>query len=143
MTGAVSAARMATLHALCFDTPRPWSKAEFASLLTGPGVFTVGDDRSLAMGREVAGEVELLTLAVHPAARGKGLGRTTLDAFERVAMTRGADTAFLEVAADNPVAISLYISAGYHESGRRRGYYLPKSGVAIDALVLKKPLKAP
>jgi [ribosomal protein S18]-alanine N-acetyltransferase len=57
-------------------------------------------------------------------------------------MTLGADTAFLEVAANNPVAISLYTSAGYRESGRRRGYYLPASGVAIDALVLKKPLKA-
>jgi ribosomal-protein-alanine N-acetyltransferase len=133
---------MAALHALCFDTPRPWSEAEFASLLTGVGVFTVGDERCLAMGRAVAGEVELLTLAVHPDTRGQGLGRSTLASFERMAIQRGAVHAFLEVAADNLVAIALYTSAGYHESGRRRGYYSPKSGPAIDALVLTKPLKA-
>lgn len=133
-------AEMAALHALCFDVPRPWSEAEFASLITGTGVFTVGGDRSLAMGRAIAGEAELLTLAVHPAARGQGYGRETLAAFERTALAFGAETAFLEVAANNAVAIALYTQAGYLESGRRRGYYNLPSHSPVDALVMNKPL---
>ncbi|MHC0054773.1 GNAT family N-acetyltransferase [Actibacterium sp. D379-3] len=131
---------LADLHAACFTTPRPWGADEFRALLDSPGAFLVGDAQGFALGRVLAGEAELLTLAVHPRARRQGLGRHWLYAFESEARARDADTAFLEVAADNTAARALYRLAGYAEAGRRPGYYRPPEGPRIDALVLRKVL---
>jgi ribosomal-protein-alanine N-acetyltransferase len=131
---------LAALHAACFTTPRPWSAAEFAALGDSPGVFLCGDETGFALGRVIAGEAELLTLAVHPAARRRGLGRRWLDAFEAAARSRAAADAFLEVAADNAAALRLYQRAGYTVAGRRKAYYTPPAGPRIDALVMRKTL---
>lgn len=100
-----------------------------------------GEGPSFALGRAVAGETELLTLAVAPEARGHNLGRRALQGYEAEALVRGAEDAFLEVATDNTVAISLYRSEGYRESGRRKGYYVTPDGEKIDALVFTKRIK--
>jgi ribosomal-protein-alanine N-acetyltransferase len=87
----------------------------------------------------VAGEAELLTLAVAPPARRRGRGRALLAAFEQGARERGACEAFLEVAADNAPAVALYAGAGYSELGRRPGYYSRAAG-AVDALLMGRAL---
>ncbi|SIO40349.1 ribosomal-protein-alanine N-acetyltransferase [Rhodovulum sp. ES.010] len=134
---------LAALHALCFTYPRPWTSAEFAALLATPDTWLTGDATAFALGRAVAGEAELLALAVHPAARRRGLGRARLAGFEAGAQTRAAGEAFLEVAADNAAARALYQAAGYREAGRRPGYYAAPDGRRVDALVLRKALAAP
>ncbi len=133
---------LANLHARAFTMPRPWSADEFASLLNSPHVFVAGNNQGFVMGRVIAGEAELLTIAVDPDHRRKGLGHTTLlSEFLKLALERAADTAFLEVAADNAAALALYLSHGFTEAGRRPGYYIPPSGPTIDALVMKKALQ--
>ncbi len=130
---------LADIHAASFETPRPWSETEFAGLLSMQGVFLVtGDGPSFALGRYVAEESELLTIAVSPEARGQGLGRRMLNAYDAAARTQGARASFLEVAADNVAAISLYLSEGYSESGRRKAYYTAPDGAKIDALIFEK-----
>ncbi|WP_172330501.1 ribosomal protein S18-alanine N-acetyltransferase [Mangrovicoccus sp. HB161399] len=136
-------AEMAALHAACFVTPRPWSEAEIAGLLDGPGCFAVAGPGGFAMGRAIAGEAELLTIAVDPACRRTGLGRRLLDAFEAAARKRGADTAFLEVSAANAAARALYVAGGYAETGRRKGYYRAPDGSRIDALVMSRKFSPP
>ena len=131
---------LAALHARCFAMPRPWRTAEFAALLDQPGTFVTGDAHSFAMGRVIADEAELLTIAVPPEARGMGRGRALLGRFEAEAAARGATAAFLEVAADNAAALSLYHAAGYAQAGSRPGYYRRPDGVAVDALVLRRAL---
>lgn len=131
---------LARLHAAAFTMPRPWSAAEFRALLDSPGVFLAGDGEGFVLGRALAGEAELLTLAVHPAARRRGQGRRWLNAFEAEARARGAEEALLEVAADNAAALALYHSAGWREAGRRPRYYRPAQGPRIDALLLRKGL---
>jgi len=131
---------LARLHAACFTTPRPWSAAEFAALLDGPGVFLLTHPQGFALGRALAGEAELLTLAVDPAARRRGIGRELLAAFEAGARDQRATEAFLEVAADNAAGCALYRAAGYSEAGRRPGYYQAPDGAKIGALVLRKAL---
>lgn len=141
MSLAYSNAALAALHKDCFTMPRPWSETEFAGLLSMSGTFvTCGAGPSFAMGRVIAGEAELLTLAVDPAAQGRGYGRTALQAYEDEAKARNAEVSFLEVAVNNAAAIHLYLSHGYSESGKRRGYYAVSDGAKIDALVLSKPL---
>ncbi len=132
---------LAALHALCFDdTPRPWSAAEFAGLLARPETFLETHDDGFAVGRIAGPESELLTLAVHPEARGLGVGRVLLDLFEAAAARRGASEALLEVAETNAAALRLYAGAGYGLAGRRRGYYRPVSGPPIDGLILRRHL---
>lgn len=133
-------AALAALHARCFTTPRPWSEAEFAELLESPHAFLVTAPGGFLLGRVIAGEAELLTVAVAPESRRRGTGRALLQAFAEAARARAAETAFLEVAEDNAPARALYRAAGWAEAGRRRGYYHAPDGRAVDALILTLPM---
>ena len=132
---------MAQLHAACFEVPRPWSEGEFTDLLAMSGVFACeADADGFSMGRLLLDECELLTLAVAPRARGRGLGRRLLGDFETRAQSRGARMAFLEVSAENLPARHLYETQGYAPVGTRKGYYAEPTGRRIDALVLRRDL---
>lgn len=131
---------LARLHARCFTmAPRPWSAAEFAGLLAQPECHLSTLPKGFALGRSVAGEAELLTLAVAPEARRQGLGRRLTATFEAEAWTRGAREAFLEVAETNLPARGLYTALGWRAAGLRQGYF----GPGIDAIVLRKDLLPP
>lgn len=136
----MSPAEMAALHARCFTTPRPWSAAEFAALAADPLCFFSTTPQGLLVGRAVAGEAELLTLAVAPEARRAGAGRRLLAAFLTEAAARAAATAFLEVAEDNAAAIALYTAGGFAVTGRRPRYYRRPDGTPLDALVMARGL---
>ncbi len=137
----MTAGDLARLHARCFIVPRPWGEAEFARLLADPLAFLlVEGDAGFLLGRAVAGEAELLTLAVAPEARRRGLGQSLLARYLYQSRLRGAAYAFLEVAEDNSVARALYARAGFAEVGRRRGYFHAPDGRRIDALVMRRDL---
>jgi ribosomal-protein-alanine N-acetyltransferase len=130
---------LAGLHAQAFA--RPWDAASLQSLLAGPGVFAFAAASGFVLARAAAGEAEILTLAVIPSARGRGLGRDLMQAAAAHAVTLGARTLFLEVGADNPAALALYNGLGFTRAGSRKGYYSDShSQVGSDALVLKAAL---
>ena len=129
---------LAALHARCFSTPRPWSASEFTSLLSN--AFLLTSQQGFLLGRVVADEAELLTLAVDPVMRRQGIARGLVEDFKSQAINQGAHVAFLEVAADNSAAIALYLSSGFEQVGRRRSYYRQPDATAIDALVLRYSL---
>ena len=132
---------LASLHKRCFVTPAPWDAASFAGFLADQLAFLlVEGDAGFLLGRTVAGEAELLTIAVAPEARRRGLGRKLMARFIYHAQLRGAERTFLEVAADNPAAIALYESCGFRQAGTRRGYYRTPTGQRIAALVLARAL---
>jgi len=132
---------MAALYARAFPDARGWSAEEIEGLLAAPGGFAVTAPAGFALGRAVAGEAELLTIAVAPECRRAGRGRALLAGFEAEAAARGAEVAFLEVADDNAAARALYLVAGWKESGRRKGYYA-RPGGAVDAIILTKSFRA-
>lgn len=127
---------LAALHVRCFTLPRPWSAAEFAAMLDMGGSFLLLRDHGFLLGRAIAGEAELLTLAVAPELRRQGIAMDLLGEFTATARKGGADTAFLEVASDNLPAQALYARAGWQGCGRRKSYYAP----GVDALVLRLDL---
>jgi [ribosomal protein S18]-alanine N-acetyltransferase len=132
---------LAALHSRCFQTPPPWAAADFTGFLSNPLAFLlVEGDAGFLLGRAVAGEAEVLTLAVAPDARRRGLGRKLVARFLYQARLRGAESAFLEVSAENAPAIALYESAGFAKAGVRRGYYQTPEGQRTDALVLARAL---
>lgn len=129
--------RLEALHRAAFISERPWTAAEFAELLNGRFVHLYPHAHGFALSRTVAGESELLTLAVHPDFQGQGIGRALTK--EWLAGLRGsAQTAFLEVAADNAAATNLYTTEGFTEIGRRAGYYARKNAAAADAIVMQR-----
>ncbi|MBN2739928.1 MAG: ribosomal protein S18-alanine N-acetyltransferase [Rhodobacteraceae bacterium] len=131
---------LAHLHAACFTTPRPWSQAEFDSLLDARGVFLLTEPGGFLMGRVIADEAELLTLAVDPNRRRTGIARALVGAFHEEVKTRKAQTAFLEVAEDNTAARALYLATGWIESGRRKAYYHAPDGTPHDAIIMVLPI---
>jgi len=132
---------LAAVHAVCF--PKPWSAADFSELIVGgAAALTAPGEAGLAgllLIRAVEEEAEILTVAVHPQARGKGLGRQLIEAAARTAAVEGAQTLWLEVGVDNAVALALYAAAGFEAAGRRKAYYQHEGG-AEDALILRRVL---
>nr|WP_111302014.1 GNAT family N-acetyltransferase [Paracoccus saliphilus] len=129
---------LADLHARCFLRPAPWTTEAFAGILAGRGTFLLAEPQGFLLGRALAGEAELLTLAVAPEARRHGLGRCLVARFQDECRARDVEDAFLEVAEDNLAARQLYRSLGWLEAGIRRRYY----GPATDAVVMRLTLHA-
>ena len=71
----------------------------------------------------LAGEAELLRIAVDPARRGEGLAKALLDAAETELAALRVHALSLEVRASNAAARRLYEAAGWRESGLRGAYY--------------------
>ena len=135
-----SAADLARLHRACFETPRPWSEPDFAEMLASPFAFLCDADHGFLLGRVIADEAELLTIAVDPLHRNRGAGMALVASFLDTAKQRGATTTFLEVSAENPAAIALYAKAGFARVGLRKGYYLDPQNRKVDALVLSRQI---
>ena len=78
---------LAALHARAFagGVPRPWSAAEFAALVGEAATLIAARDGGFALGRVAGPEAELLTLAVDPDARRRGIGSALVAAFEAAA----------------------------------------------------------
>ena len=131
---------LATTHAASFSDQRPWSAAEFATLLQSPGLILCGDARSFILGRVVADEAEVLTVATRPEDRRQGLAATCLAQFVIAAKAAGATWAFLEVADDNEAAKRLYLNQEFIVTGRRPRYYTRPDSRRVDALVMQKRL---
>jgi ribosomal-protein-alanine N-acetyltransferase len=140
MTAPDRADRLAALHAVAFA--EPWGATDFAALLSQAGVFAVDEPDGFVLMRVVADEAEILTLAVRPQARGRGLGSRLVGQGATEAAAGGATRLFLEVAADNGPALALYARAGFLEAGRRPGYYARPEGRRQDALILALNLTA-
>ncbi|MGZ8371073.1 MAG: ribosomal protein S18-alanine N-acetyltransferase, partial [Caulobacteraceae bacterium] len=131
---------ISTVHAACF--PEGWSAEAFAGLIAEPGcVALIADDSAgFILVRVAADEAEIITLAVQPDARGKGLGRALLEAACDRAAALDSRTLFLEVAADNAAALALYSAAGFQPAGARPAYYARPGGSRADGLILKRAL---
>lgn len=141
---AADADALAEVHARAFDDG--WSAADIAGLLAGPGGFglavrEVDAVLGFVLARAIAGEAEILTLAVRPGARRRGVGRALVEAAAGAGAAAGAQALFLEVAADNLAAIGLYRQAGFAQVGARPAYYR-RTGAPADALVLRRDLNS-
>ncbi len=134
----------AALHATSFDTP--WGTDDFARLLEQPGTAGLAWTNPAPLGfiliRAVADEAEILTIAVMPEARRKGIATTLLDEAAAMLRSGGTHRLFLEVAADNTAALDLYVAHGFKPSGRRKGYYA-RGAARVDAILMTLMLTAP
>jgi ribosomal-protein-alanine N-acetyltransferase len=134
---------IAALHAASFH--RGWTEDEIERLLVDRSILThrVTVRRRLAgfiMSRIVAGEAEILSVAVESSYRGRGLALNLLRLHLGRLAGLGVKTVFLEVDERNEPAIRLYRRMGFYEVGRRTGYYPDGPSGASDALTLRRDL---
>jgi len=138
---AVAAAMSVMLPAFPPEYGEAWSAQQLSSMMHLPGAqLVIGRLNEQPVGfallRSIAGEAELLLLAVHPVHRGHGFGKRLLDRCMAEAEGGGAQAMFLEVRRGNP-ALHLYNKAGFIQYNVRRDYYTGSNGQRTDALSLK------
>jgi len=122
--------------------PTPWSRALFEEeigrsfshsivALAEPG----GEVLGYSVCWTVAEESHLLNIAVHPGARGRGIGRLLLRESIRLGAKSRSRSIFLEVRPGNEPALALYRREGFRFVGLRKGYY---TDTGEDALILAR-----
>lgn len=119
-----------------------WTAAQTASMLSLPGARLItgrAGDRMVGFGliRAIAGESELLLLAVAPDWCGRGFGRAILDGCIAAARALDARIMFLEVREGNRAA-HLYRTAQFEQYNSRRDYYLGADGNRRAALSFRR-----
>ncbi|HWK45386.1 MAG TPA: GNAT family N-acetyltransferase [Stellaceae bacterium] len=138
----------AVIHGESFGM-EAWNRKAIQEVLAMPTAIgrlavdpVAGDLRPLGMMliSIVAGEAELLTIAVRQAARRRGVGAALVDDFLALATARGATEAFLEVAEDNDPAFRLYSAHGFTAEGWRHDYYRRPGNRRVAARVLRRAI---
>ncbi|OOE75219.1 ribosomal protein S18-alanine N-acetyltransferase [Salinivibrio sp. ML290] len=120
----------------------PWSKTQ---LTPAQGRFDhhyalISQDAQIIgyfYARCIAGEAELLNLAVDRTFQGKGVGHQLLTLLKKTLVAAGAKTLWLEVRQSNRGARALYQKQGFELISRRAGYYSCPDGTTEDALVMR------
>ncbi|NWH09148.1 MAG: tRNA (adenosine(37)-N6)-threonylcarbamoyltransferase complex dimerization subunit type 1 TsaB [Alphaproteobacteria bacterium] len=122
-----------------------WNAAAVAQFLDGPGTALIlaengmGECEGYALLRQTGAEAEIISLAVAPDSRRRGIGRILMEGVLAALREAGANALFLEVSVVNEAALTLYQGLGFVPVGRRAAYYRDRFG-AHDALVLKRDL---
>ena len=140
---------VATLHSERFA--RAWDDAEFQDLLVQETTFGFVARQTNAflkkplpgyvLARQVAGEAEILSVAVNAKLARTGLGWRLMQAAMREARDRGGETMFLEVDGANQPAVGLYRKLGFETVGERKAYYVDEKGAKSTALVMRRVLR--
>ncbi len=140
---------LAAIHAACFQ--REWDADALVALMLDPMVSCLVARRANVWGtkspigflltRAAADEAEILTIAIDPNHRGRGIARRLIDtAFRRLYRDR-ITSVFLEVDAGNMPALALYARLGFVKVGERKGYYAGGSTPGASALVMRADLR--
>jgi len=133
----------ARLHKASFH--RGWDTGEFEQLLADRSVLAhrLRQGRTIVgfiLSRMAADEAEILSVAIAPDQRGRGLSRGLVQTHLGYLAGLGIRTVFLEVEENNGPARALYARAGFQIVGRRERYYKDDSGVQLNAIVMRRDL---
>lgn len=120
-----------------------WTPAQCLATFALPGYAWLGAHSAaggaiagFALFRSIAGESELLLLAVDPSNRRQGVGAALIAGWLDACRAGGATRCFLEVRADNP-AQNLYVCSGFDPVARRTNYYRGGDGLLRDAITMQ------
>ena len=137
---------LARLHRSSFQ--QSWSADDFALFLQDRSMrmfvaFQQGVKGPLAflLVRSAADEAEVISLAVEPKHRRRGLGEGLMDLAIDALLEQGITTLHLEVDEQNVAAVKLYENLGFDVVGTRKAYYRQGQGEkATSALVMSLQL---
>jgi ribosomal-protein-alanine N-acetyltransferase len=89
------------------------------------------------LARKAADEMEILSIAVLPSSRRRGVGQALLGKLRQVAREAGSSAIFIEFAATNDAAAALYKAEGFCPTGVRKNYYHVPGGTRTDAITAR------
>ncbi|CUX26429.1 Acetyltransferase YpeA [Clostridium sp. C105KSO15] len=117
---------VAEVERLCFSDP--WSPETVKEgLESSLDTWLVVEEEGAVLGycvfRTIAGEGELLRIAVLPAYRGRGLSKKLMDRLVESSIKKGVKSLSLEVRESNKKARNLYRYYGFEEETIRKNYY--------------------
>ena len=143
--GAERSAECAVIHATSFAYP--WQEADFEQLFVAPGIFADGaieaKEEYLAgfvVSRVAADEAEILTIAVAPEWRRRGIATSLLKPHLHGLAAIQVSRLFLEVDTENTAARALYAHFGFELVGERKAYYRTADADLAAALVMRRDL---
>ncbi len=115
------------IERICFSDP--WSLESVkdgleSSLDTWLVLEEGGDLLGYCVFRIIAGEGELLRIALLPEYRGRGLSKKLMGRLVEYSRKKGVESLSLEVRESNKKARNLYKSYGFEEETIRKNYYL-------------------
>lgn len=120
-----------------------WPTEQFRAELSGKTrkfLIAESDDQIIGYASaylpSAGGDCDLMTIAVAPEFRRKGIAKRFISELEGWAKSLDADSMMLEVDIKNESAISLYSGLGYLKLNIRKNYY----GYGKDAQIMKKAL---
>lgn len=125
--------KLAELHKQCFPH-KPWGANDFAELKKS-GCEIIASDNGFIVWRTVCDEAELITIGVAPDARRGGIAAAMLGIMAHELKKAGIKKIFLEVAATNTPARTLYEKNGFKTVGTRPKYY-----DGVDAILMARDL---
>ena len=143
---AADAAMLAQIHSASF--PQGWGASDLAALLNMPGsialVANAGGNNGPAgfvLARKTVDEAEIITMAVLPGLRRRGIATALLGAlFAKLSTTGETLRLFLEVGENNFSARQLYDAQGFVSCGVRKNYYTGNDGQPENALIMVRAL---
>lgn len=126
LLGGADIAGVMDLERMCFRTR--WTREQFLLGLERRafrilGVRLRGVLVAYVAFSVIAGEMEILNIAVHPFHRRKGLARLLLADVLETCRAEKVEQGFLEVRRSNTGAIDLYEKFGFIQVGTRKNYY--------------------
>jgi len=121
----------------------PWGLTQFVDELNNPyshmwGLIEEEDLIGYICFWTVLDEVHIMSIAIRPDMRRKGMAKFLLKELIKSAEQNNISKIWLEVRPSNKVAISLYENLGFKKVGVRKGYY---SDTHEDAIVMALNLK--
>lgn len=135
---------LAAIHQSCFTGKGAWSSQTFEELMAFSTHYLCVDfqnDQTVTgfiLYNVVMDQSEIITLAVLPDFRRKGVAANMIDAMLCALIQQKVHRSFLEVNQDNEPAIGLYLRCGYAKIGQRLHYY----GHGQHADIMSKKLES-
>jgi len=143
--GAERSSECAAIHAASFAYP--WQETDFDQLFVASGTFADGAIEvkeehltGFVLSRVAAGEAEILTMAVAPEWRRRGVATSLLAPHLSGLAAVRVNRLFLEVDVENTAARTLYANFGFAEVGERKAYYRTAGAAMAGALVMRRDL---
>lgn len=129
---------ISALEIECFSSP--WSENAILESVSSDTLFFVFEEEKIlgyAGIQKVLDEGYVTNIAVTKSARGKGIGKSLVEALISFAEKQNLSFISLEVRESNALAISLYTKCGFRNMGKRKNFYQHPTE---DAIIFTKEL---
>lgn len=138
--GPEAAPILQSLHADAFANY--WNVSDFNDFFSTPGTLawlaytSDGTAAGMVVLRIQMEQADIITIAVKPQFRRRGIARALMQQAMNVATQQRAQKLFLDVEDNNIAAHQLYKELEFEQISRRKLYYRQKNGSYTDALVM-------